>query len=302
MPTRAPTLRACHRTASGRTFNAMNPASAQRRAHGRVLVVALAVTSGLFAVERPPGAKGARAPNELTEVWEPVPQIVSTPTNAPPSDAIVLFDGSSLDAWEPVRSDGQAWKIEDGAMTVVPTRSPNPTSDQRTKRAFGDVQLHIEWRTPAEVRRDGQDRGNSGVFFMGLYELQILDSFNNATYVNGQAGAVYKEHAPLVNASRGPGEWQSFDIVFIAPRFTAEGRLASPARMTAFQNGVLVQHDVVLTGPTPNGPTFNQPTLPPYAAHAAKLPLLLQDHRNPVAFRNIWVRELSLPATAAPRP
>jgi hypothetical protein len=130
---------------------------------------------------------------------------------------------------------------------------------------------------------------------MGLYELQILDSSNNETYVNGQAGSIYKEHAPLVNAARAPGEWQSFDIVFIAPRFTADGKLASPARLTAFHNGVLVQHDVALTGPTPNGPTFHQSTLPPYQAHAPQLPLMLQDHLNPVAFRNIWIRELSLP-------
>ena len=184
-------------------------------------------------------------------------------------------------------------------MVVVP--SPKPC-DQRTKRAFGDVQLHLEWRAPSAAHGAGQDRGNSGVFFMGLYELQILDSFDNPTYVNGQAGAVYKEHAPLVNASRPAGEWQSYDVVFIAPRFAPDGVVLAPARLTAFHNGVLVQHDVALTGPTPNGPTFHRPTLPPYAAHAAKLPLVLQDHRHPVAFRNIWIRELATPENLATTP
>ena len=134
---------------------------------------------------------------------------------------------------------------------------------------------------------------------MGLYELQILDSYKNSTYANGQAAAVYKEHAPLVNASRPPGEWQTFDVVFVAPRFATDGTLLSPARMTVFHNGVVVQHDVTLTGPTPNGPSFHLPHLPPYAPHAAKLPLVLQDHRNPVAFRNIWIRELNLPQVPA---
>jgi len=225
-------------------------------------------------------------------VWSPVPPMVSAPPGQPPSDAIVLFDGTNLDAWEPVRPDGAPWKIEDGAMVVVPNPQP---CDQRTKRAFGDVQLHLEWRTPAGATGRGQDRGNSGVFFMGLYELQVLDSFDNPTYVNGQAGAVYKEHAPLVNASRPSGEWQTYDVVFLAPRFGPDGAVLKPARMTVLQNGVLVQHDVALTGPTPNGPTFHRSTLPPYAAHPARLPLVLQDHRHPVAFRNIWIRELSLP-------
>lgn len=235
------------------------------------------------------------APEKLTEVWSPVPPVVSAPTGAVPSDAIVLFDGTNLDAWEPARTGGNPWKIEDGAMVVIPTKSPTPPCDQQTKRAFGDVQLHLEFRTPAKVEGKDQGRGNSGVFFMGLYELQILDSWENPTYVNGQAASVYKEHAPLVNASRPPGEWQTYDVVFVAPRFAADGAVLSPARMTAFHNGVLVLHDVVLTGPTPNGPTYKQPKLPPYAAHAARLPLMLQDHRNPTAFRNIWVRELNLP-------
>jgi hypothetical protein len=237
-------------------------------------------------------AEPAPPPYTLTEVWTPVPPVVATPASGIPSDAIVLFNGTSLDAWEPVQPNGHSWRIEDGAMVVVPTPAPAPPCDQRTKRAFGDLQLHLEFRTPAVVSGTGQNRGNSGVFFMGLYELQILDSVDNPTYVNGQGGSLYKEHAPLVNASRGPGEWQVYDAVFIAPRFGPDGKLLSPARLTAFQNGVLIQHDAAFTGPTPNGATYNLPKLPPYEAHPAKLPLLLQDHRNPVSFRNIWVREL----------
>jgi len=258
------------------------------------LRLALPILASLLAAAHA-AEPSAPPPYTLTEVWSPVPPVVTAPADGAPSDAIVLFDGKNLDAWAPARPDGHPWKIEDGAMVIVPTLAPARPCDQQTKRAFGDVQLHLEFRTPAEVKGSGQGRGNSGVFFMGLYELQILDSYDNPTYVNGQAGSVYKEHAPLVNASRPPGEWQTYDAVFIAPRFAADGTLLSPARLTAFHNGVLVQLGVALTGPTPNGPTYNQPKLPPYAAHAAKLPLALQDHRNPVAFRNIWVRELTLP-------
>jgi hypothetical protein len=222
---------------------------------------------------------------ELTEVWEPVPPVVTAAPDRAPSDAIVLFDGTSTDAWEPVKPGSTNWKIEDGAMVVVKN-----TADQRSKQAFGDIQLHLEFRTPAKVESKSQGRGNSGVFFMGIYELQVLDSHDNPTYANGQAGSIYKQHPPLVNASRGPGEWQVYDAVFVAPRFDEAGKLISPARVTAFHNGVLIQHDVVLRGPTSYRGT------PPFQAHAAKLPLTLQDHGNPVAFRNIWVRELNLPA------
>ena len=225
-------------------------------------------------------------PPEATEQWTPVPAVIAAPTGGVPSDAIVLFDGKNLDAWEPVRTGEPGWKIEDGAMVIVPNPKP---CDQRTKIALGDIQLHLEFRTPAKIVGSGQGRGNSGIYFMGLYELQILDSWNNETYVNGQAASIYKQQPPLVNASRSPGEWQTYDVVFIAPRFAADGRLTSPARMTAFHNGVLVQYDAVLRGPTVFRGT------PRYAPHAAKLPLVLQDHRNPVAFRNIWVRELTLP-------
>ena len=161
------------------------------------------------------GSAATSAPETLTEVWQPVPPVVSAPPNVPPSDAIVLFDGKSLEAWEPTVAGGKPWSIENGAL-IVPQGRPG---DLRTHQSFGDVQLHLEWRAPAEVKGDGQNRSNSGVFFMGLYELQVLDSYRNETYVNGQAGAVYKEHAPLVNASRPPGEWQTYDAVFVARRF-----------------------------------------------------------------------------------
>lgn len=232
----------------------------------------------------------ALPPPEATEQWDPVPATVITAEGHIPSDAISLFDGTSLDAWEPVRPDGNAWKIADGTLTIEPSAKP---CDQRTKRAFGDLQLHLEFRTPSKIEGSGQGRGNSGIYFMGLYEIQILDSWQNPTYVNGQAGSLYKQHPPLVNASRPPGEWQAYDVIFIAPRFSADGRLLSPARLTAFHNGVLVQHDVALRGPT----VFRG--APEYSPHAAKLPLVLQDHRNPVAFRNIWVRDLTLPAAPA---
>lgn len=225
-------------------------------------------------------------PPELTEKWQPVPPTISAQQGHTPSDAIVLFNGQNLDAWEPARAGENLWEIEDGALVIVPAAKP---CDLRTKTAFGDVQLHLEFRTPAVVTSSGQGRGNSGVYFMGLYEIQILDSWQNETYVNGQAGSIYKQHPPLVNASRPPGAWQTLDVVFIAPRFDDAGQLLSPARFTAFHNGVLVQHDAVLRGPT----VFRGE--PKYAPHAAKLPLVLQDHRNPVAFRNIWIRELALP-------
>lgn len=226
-------------------------------------------------------------PPEATEVWSPVPPIVSADPGRPPSDAIVLFDGSNLNAWVVPETPG--WKLEDGAI-VAPAKEK--TGMLRTREGFGDAQLHLEFRTPAPAAGEGQSRGNSGVYLMGIYEVQVLDSWHNKTYVNGQAAAVYKQYAPLVNASRPPGHWQTYDLVFIAPRFGADGGLLSPARVILFHNGVLVQHDVALRGPTLNR------GLPHYTPHAAELPLELQDHKNPVAFRNIWIRRLAPPATA----
>jgi Domain of Unknown Function (DUF1080) len=246
--------------------------------------IALIALASLAFVPAARAAADLPAP-ELTEVWSPVPRLVSAPANGIPADAIVLFDGKDLSSWEPLRPGEPPWKIEAGAMVIVPNPKP---CDMVTKQKFGDVQLHIEFRTPAEIKGEGQGRGNTGVYFMGLYEIQILDSIDNPTYVNGQAASIYKQFPPLVNASRRAGEWQAYDVVFVAPRFAADGKLLSPAQMTAFHNGVLVQYDVKLRGPT----VFQGQ--PQYVPHAAELPLLLQDHRNPVAFRNIWIRRLSL--------
>jgi len=229
-------------------------------------------------------------PAALTEQWTPIPPVVDAPATGVPSDAIILFDGKNLDAWEPVKPGSKGWQLVDGAMVIVPH-----SGFLRTKGAFGDIQLHLEFREPLPATKPGQYRGNSGVFFMGIYELQILDSYRNPTYVNGQNASIYKQSAPLVNASRPPGEWQVYDAVFIAPRFATDGGLASPARLTVFHNGVLVQNDVVLKGNTPYR------GYPRYTPHAARLPLSLQDHGDPVAFRNIWVRELTLRTLEASR-
>lgn len=193
-----------------------------------------------------------------------------------PSDAIVLFDGKSLSEW----TGGEGWTVAGGVLTV------GGKGDIFTKRAFGDCQIHLEWATPDEVVGDGQGRGNSGVFPMGLYEVQVLDSYDNRTYFDGQAGAIYKQRPPLVNACRKPGEWQTYDIVFTAPKFSDDGRVLAPAYVTVLHNGVLVQNHYALEG----GTYFNRP--PAYTVHESKLPLKLQNHRNPMRFRNIWIREL----------
>ena len=217
----------------------------------------------------------------ITELWEPLPKQVQPGTaQQPPSDAIVLFGGSSLAAWASTRGGAAQWDIEDDSLIVKPG-----TGDITTTASFGSVQLHAEWRTPAEVVGDSQDRGNSGIFLMGSYEVQVLDSTNNPTYVNGQASSIYKQHIPLVNASLGPGEWQTYDIVFMAPLFGTGGRLARPATFTVFHNGILVQNNVVVQGPT------EYIGNPNYKTHG-ELPLTLQDHGSPVAYRNIWLRRL----------
>jgi hypothetical protein len=200
---------------------------------------------------------------------------------APPSDAVVLFDGRDLSKWESERGGEPQWDVADGAMQVKPK-----AGGIRTKQPFGSVQLHIEWATPSEVKGEGQGRGNSGVFLMGQYEIQVLDSYENQTYFHGQASAVYKQHAPLVNASRKAGEWQTYDIIFHAPRFNADGKILERARFTVLHNGVLVQDNVEVMGITVHeGPPY-------YETHPEKLPLMLQDHGDLVRFRNIWVREL----------
>jgi hypothetical protein len=200
----------------------------------------------------------------------------------PPSDAVVLFDGTDLAKWKSQKGGGPApWKVEGGYFEVA-----KGTGGIETKDGFGDCQLHLEWMSPNPPVGESQDRGNSGVFLMGTYEVQVLDSYQSKTYADGQAGALYGQYPPLVNATRKPGEWQTYDIVFDAPRFDKEGKVTRPARVTAFLNGVLVQNAQELTGPTMNK------ARPPYKAHAAKLPLGLQDHSHPVRFRNIWIREL----------
>ncbi|MFI5231826.1 MAG: DUF1080 domain-containing protein [Gemmatimonadales bacterium] len=216
----------------------------------------------------------------------PLPAVVTPGAPAlpvpPPADAIVLFDGKSLDRWESDKGGPAKWKlIGGGAMEVAPG-----TGGVHTKDAFGDAQLHVEWMTPNPPRGKDQDRGNSGVFLMGKFEVQVLDSYENVTYADGQAAAIYGQYPPLVNVSRKPGEWQSYDIVFHRPHFDAAGKLQKPARFTVFHNGVLVQDDV-----EPVGPTANM-RRPPYEAGPDRLPLGLQDHEHPVRFRNIWIRDL----------
>lgn len=219
---------------------------------------------------------------EETEQWEPLPPLVTPGKgNLPPSDAIVLFNGEDLSEWETGKGETAPWKVKKGSMTVVPK-----SGGIQTKRSFGSCQLHIEWKTPAKISGNGQGRGNSGIFLMGRYEVQVLDSYNNTTYSNGQAGSIYKQHIPLVNASRAPGEWQSYDIIFMAPSFYPDGSVKEPATVTVFHNGVLIQNHVEIAGTTV---FIGKPS---YEPHPDKLPINLQDHGNPVSFRNIWIREL----------
>lgn len=221
----------------------------------------------------------------LTEVWQPEPRVVSpgAQSSDPPADALVLFNGKDFSQWEKAQGGGTPeWKLGENAMTVAGGKG-----GIKTKQGFGDCQLHIEWRTPKEVKGDGQGRGNSGIFLMGRYELQVLDNYNNRTYSNGQAGSIYKQHMPLVNACRPPGEWQSYDIIFTAPRFNEkDSTLKSPAYITVIQNGILVQNHTALWGGT------EYIGIAEYKLHGNKEALELQDHGNPVSFRNIWIRDL----------
>ena len=210
---------------------------------------------------------------------------------APPSDAVVLFDGKDLAKWRSTRDGSPArWKVENGYVQVVAG-----AGDIRTDQGFGDCQLHVEWATPAPGVGEGQHRGNSGVFLMGQYEIQVLDSHGNKTYPDGQAAALFGQYPPLVNASRPPGQWQTYDILFRGPRFDAGGKLLRPARVTVLHNGLLVQENSELSGPTA------YKARPPYKAHPDKLPLGLQDHEYPVRYRNIWIRELAETEPPLPR-
>jgi hypothetical protein len=201
-------------------------------------------------------------------------------TGRAPEDAIVLFDGKDLSKWAHKDGSPAKWKVADGYFQVV-----TKTGDIFTRQAFGDMQLHVEFAEPSPAVGEDQDRGNSGVIIMGRYEIQVLDSYQSKTYPDGQAGAVYGQYPPLVNASRPPGQWQTYEIVFHGPRFDGGGQLLRPAHATVLHNGVLVQDNVEIHGPTA--------TNEPYEAHAEKLPLELQDHHHPVRYRNIWVRELA---------
>jgi hypothetical protein len=261
------------------------------------LPLALIAAGSLSLAAGQPPAQGAAPAQgkprpEDTEVWEPVPQVVTpgSPAGAAPSDAIVLFDGSNLDQWVSVKDKGPArWTVANGVMTVEKS-----AGNIETKRSFRNYQLHLEYRIPENVTGTGQARGNSGLFLAstgagdGGYELQILDSYQNKTYSNGQAAAIYKQSIPLVNACRKPGEWQSYDVVWTAPAFNADGSLKRPAFVTALHNGVLVQDHFELQGETLYiGKPF-------YRKHDAA-PIKLQAHGDPsppISFRNIWLREL----------
>ena len=225
-----------------------------------------------------------------TEVWQPEPKIVTTDENQAPSDAFILFDGKNLSEWVSVKDNSPAkWEVSNGVFTVK-----KETGNIQTKKSFTDYQLHLEWQIPANITGTGQGRGNSGLFLASTgkgddgYEIQILDCFENKTYVNGQVGSIYKQSIPLANPSRKPGQWQTYDVIWTAPRFNDGGDLLSPARVTLIHNGVLVQNNTILTGGTVY---VGKPT---YKKHGAT-PIKLQAHGDksePMSFRNIWVREL----------
>ena len=246
-----------------------------------VFVLFVFASVSVFAQEERP----AMVP-EMTEIWDPEIGVVTpgeTPMDAP-SDAIVLLGANQPFGYEWTNADGEepGWDFDGGVATVK-----KGTGIIQTKRQFKDFQLHVEWRTPAEVIGESQGRGNSGIFLQGLYELQVLDNFDNRTYRNGQAGSIYKQHPPLVNACKAPGVWQTYDIVYTAPRFNDDGTYFTHPRVTVIQNGVLVQNNVEVRGPT------EYIGIPEYSVKPhGDGPLILQDHGNPVSYRNIWIREL----------
>jgi len=224
-----------------------------------------------------PGLSTSQAEEYLPGIEWPEPAIV-TPgeqNSLPPSDAVVLFDGTDLSQWE----NGENWPVADGVAS-------SGKGYLLSKPTFGDCQVHLEWSAPTPPKGEGQGRGNSGLFLMGKYEIQILDSYQNKTYFDGQAGAIYKQTPPLVNATRPPGEWNAYDVFWTRPRFNDDGSLKSPAYITAMHNGVLILNHFELLGDTP----YYRP--PAYTQHEDKLPISIQDHGNPVRFRNIWVREV----------
>lgn len=251
------------------------------------------LAAAIVLVALPPCKKSMAKPAESRpeKQWKvhdpdrPQPPVVNPgPAGSPvpaPSDAVVLFDGKDLSRWTNSKGQPARWKIENGYLEVV-----NKTGSIQTKQKFGDCQLHIEWAAPLPAKGDGQGRGNSGVFLMNIYEVQVLDCYKNTTYADGLTAAIYGQYPPLVNACRPPGQWQTYDIIFRRPHFDKKGDLISPARMTVFHNGILVHDNTELTGPTVHKKR------PPFKLHPDKLPLSFQDHGNPVRFRNIWIREL----------
>lgn len=216
-----------------------------------------------------------------TEVWNPVPKVVTVSPSNVPSDAIILFDGNNLSAWSSLKDNTKAmWEVSNGAFTVKPG-----TGDIKTNQKFGSCQLHLEFKMPPATEATGQGRGNSGVFFQERYEVQVLDNYNNRTYSNGQCGAIYKQSIPLANACKAPGEWQTYDIIYKEPAFNADGIKVSSAYITVIHNGVIIQNHVEIKGTTP------YIGLPENIAHG-KGSIILQDHGNLLSFRNIWLREL----------
>ncbi len=243
-------------------------------------IPALSVAAPAIAGQKTPEKQTPEQQSRATEVWSPQPKPVDTTGNIP-GDALPLV---AADAWENAAGGPAKWTFDAGEIVVSPG-----TGDIRTRESFCDVQLHVEWQVPSPIENGkeltSQDRNNSGIFLQELYEVQVLDSYRAATYVNGQAGSIYKQSIPLVNASRPPEQWQSYDIIYTAPKFGSKGRLLAPARITVLQNGVLVQKDFAIQGPTA---WIGHPK---YKAHGCA-PLRLQDHGHPVRFRNIWIRRL----------
>jgi len=251
-----------------------------------VSFVAIGLLGMTLSAQAPPGNRAAELQKwPVHDEARPMPPVVDPgpagPSAPVPADAVVLFDGKDLSGWTTAKGAPAKWLVKDGYMEAV-----KGAGSIQTVRGFGDCQLHVEWATPAPAVGSGQDRGNSGVFLMNTYEVQVLDSYQSKTYADGMAAALYGHYPPLVNVSRKPGDWQTYDIVFRAPRFDQNGAVMSPARFTVFHNGVLVHDAQELTGPTVHK------ARPPYKAHADTLPIGLQDHSHPVRFRNIWIREL----------
>jgi hypothetical protein len=259
--------------------------------------LALAIAAGSGAIRAvAPSSRREQSP-AMQQTWKmhdlnrPQPRVIDPGApgtqerpGAPPSDAVVLFNGKDMSEWRSQSGGPAGWRVADGTLETV-----KGAGLIFSRKEFGDCQLHVEWATPAPAVGDGQGRGNSGIFLMTKYEIQVLDSYQNKTYADGSAAAVYGQFPPLVNASKPPGQWQTYDIVFHAPRFDERGTVLRPARFTVLHNGVVVQDHVEVTGPTDNKIRL------PYQTHAAKMPISLQDHGNPVRFRNIWVRELPEP-------